>query len=339
MGPLVSGRVDLQPHPHIEQPLGPVTGPDQVVERRQQGRAGDLARQARVGCQIRGLPPALHRHGRQLPRLDQLRDPVAGVGQRQAEIVPQIRRRGDPHGLRRNPHQVANGVRLGRCRQVDDPGGQGALGQVIDALEAVAGLCGDQPGPEQPLQRPLAVRPGPPAGGPARTFGEVAARDRPAPLDLGQDPIDIVALLASEPRQACPHRPAPRPLHAPAQQRLGLERQERRLVSPVFEQAGPRAPGFGLQRLARIIAQPREGRQIVGSRHHIDAVDLNHAELARDVADMAAARRRGLRSPEPLGGKRDAARGFQGEGFVHGTTMPRSPCRGERAGTTGSVPR
>ncbi len=317
MGPLVGGRVDLQPHLHAEQPLGPVAGPDQIVERRQQGRAGDLARRLRPGRQIRRMPPALHGDGRQFACLDQFRHPVPRIGQRQAEIVAQVRRRRHAHGPCRDTHQFPLRIGLGRRGQVDDARGQGAFGQVIDALETVPRLRGDQPGPEQPLQRPLAVRPGPPAGRPARAGREVAAGDRSASFDLGQHPLDIVGLLAPEPRQAGPHGAVLRPVHPPAQQGLQLQRQHRRLVPPVFEQATAWAPGFGFKTVARIVAQPRKARQVVGAGDDVDAVDLDDAKLARDVADMAAARRGGLRSPEPLGGQGDAAGGLGGEGFGH----------------------
>ena len=331
MRPLVGGGVDLQPHLDSEQPLGAVTGPDQIVERRQQGGARHLARRLRARRQIRRLPPALDRDGRQLAGLDQFRHPLPRIGQRQAEIVAQVRRRCHAHGPRRDKHQLPLRFGLGRRRQVDDPRGQGAFGQVIDALETVARLRGDQPGPEQPLQRPLAVRPRPPAGRAARSGREVAAGHRSAPFDLGQHPFDIVGLLAPEAGQAGPHGPVLRPLHPPAQQRLQLQRQQRGLMPPVFEQPPPRPPGLGLQRLARIVPQPREAGQIVGAGDDVDAVDLDHAQPPGDVANMAPAGGGGLRAPEALGGQGDAAGGMRGEGFGHGTTMPLSLSHWERA--------
>ena len=77
---------------------------------------------------------------------------------------------------------------------ISDSPRQGALGQVVDALEAAARGGGDLSGPEQELERQLVLAPAPPAALAAGACGELApdrTRSRsprwsePAPRRLG----------------------------------------------------------------------------------------------------------------------------------------------------------
>ena len=52
---------------------------------------------------------------------DQLDHARLRIGQRQPEIIPQVRLRRHAQRPRRDPHQFTLGVRLVRRRQVDDP--------------------------------------------------------------------------------------------------------------------------------------------------------------------------------------------------------------------------
>ena len=87
-------------------------------------------------------------------------------------------------------------------------------------------------------------------------------------------------------------------------------------MAPVFEQRRLPAPGLGLQRLARIGAQARERRQIVGAGQHIDRVDLDHADLADHAAQSPAVQRpRRPRIGQPLSGDGDTPGLAGGEGL------------------------
>ena len=190
---------------------------------------------------------------------------------------------------------------------IDDGGGQDAFGQVIDAFESPARGGSDLSGPEQPFQRPFSIGPRPPAGRTARAGGEIAAGDRAALFDLGQDAFDIGAPFAAEPGGAAPQALAGLgPGHAPAEQPLTVQRQQRGLMAPVFEEARCPAPGLGLEDFAWIMTQAGEGRQIVGAADDIDAVDLDHAQITGGLAQMPRRRGGGPGDAEALGGQGDA---------------------------------
>src|SRR5579862_8774859 len=93
----------------------------------------------------------------------------------------------------------------------------------------------DLAAPEQPLDRALRIAPLPPALAALLADLDRAGDDRPALGDSGED-------VAYERRPLLLHlahvapRMIRRALHAPAQQRLQRDRQQRRLVPPVLEQ-------------------------------------------------------------------------------------------------------
>jgi hypothetical protein len=99
---------------------------------------------------------------------------------------------------------------------------------------------------------------------------------------------------------ASPHTLPPlRPGHAPAQQGLVPDRQERGLMRPIFEQpARLFSPGGAVQLLARIGAEPGEERHVVRPHQHVDAVDLVECEPLRDSPNLPRPRRR--RSPRAM---------------------------------------
>ena len=106
--------------------------------------------------------------GMRYSAIDELGDACPGVRRTQPEVVAQVPLGRDTHRHARYAQQDA--VRIldrGRWR-VHDGLRQHPLGQVIDPLKPAPGQGGDLPGPEQPFQRPLPVRPGPPAGRAAR---------------------------------------------------------------------------------------------------------------------------------------------------------------------------
>ncbi|MNT53122.1 hypothetical protein D3C72_1901970 [compost metagenome] len=92
-------------------------------------------------------------------------------------------------------------------------------------------------------------------------------------------------------------------------------------MRPVFEQSSlaARSPGQPVQISAIIAAQPREGRQVMGARQDVDAVDLMQVQAIDGAPEMH--RRRSLWPPraEALGGERHPARLRQADGLhAHG---------------------
>ena len=91
---------------------------------------------------------------------------------------------------------------------------------------------------------------------------------------------------------------------------MRAERQQRRLVRPELEQSALALapPGEAIEKVAVVVAQPREQRQVMGARQDVDRIDLQQAQpidRALDVAGVGGAR--GTRRAEALRGERDAA--------------------------------
>ena len=166
------------------------------------------------------------------------------AGTRHAEVVAKVAAVATPRARAAIDQQRPMGVGLGGRRRRQDGGGQHPFGEVVDPLEAAPGPGGDLAGPEQPFERLLAVGPVPPAGL-ARPVREIAAGQRARPLDLAPDGVDIARRVARRSGRA--RSRSRRPLRRAIRQRnsgcisTGMKRG---LMAPVFEQAGPPAPGL-----------------------------------------------------------------------------------------------
>ena len=201
---------------------------------------------------------------------------------------------------------------LGRGRGCgDDLRRQCTLGQIVDALEAPTAVCGDLAGPEEPLERHLALAPPPPAGAATARALEVRHTDRPARANLGQHRFAEFRALPAEPSNAGPDAHAStRALHSPAQERLQLDGQKGSLVTPVLEQRSSLIRvGHPVEQRGLVRPEPREAGQIVRAHEHVDRVDLDQAEPAHHADEVVRARRSSRpRRREALRGQRDAAR-------------------------------
>ena len=158
---------------------------------------------------------------------------------------------------------------------------------------------------EEVLDHPLAVAPAPPArrrGGAPAVDVEVADGDR-APLARSRPGPPPPARGCS--RATAPHA-APGVLagHAPAQQRMALDRVQRRLVAPVLEHlaAAPQPPAQGV---AVVGPEPGEEHQLVAAGDHVDRVELHRGQPVEHPPEVAASTRPvGPRLGEALGGQR-----------------------------------
>jgi len=170
---------------------------------------------------------------------------------------------------------------------------QHPLRQVIGALEAVAaGQGGDPPRPEQVFHRPFAVVPLPPAASPLSALADLGGAERALGGDLGQHLFDVIAPLAGEARHPRPHALEPlRSRHAPAQQRLVLDRDEARPRGPNTRTTRQRrGDSVGIEMGALVRAEPREQRQIMRAHEDIDGIDLQQAELLDERGASRASR-------------------------------------------------
>ena len=259
--------------------------------------------------------PAFDADGQKLAGLDQFLDAALHVGRREPEIVAQVARCGDAECAGRNAQQFA--VRVGgfRDRRIEDGGRQHALGQIVEPLEAAARMGGDASGPEQPFEGVLLVAPAPPAAGTLCAV-DVGGRDRAACGDFPIDVLDQAGMFAAPFGQSPIHFLAPAgALHAPAHQRICLDRQERRLVRPIFEQPALASRSRIVQQRHRIRPEPRKQRHVVRPHHGADRIDLQQADAGKDPVQMTAIdRARRARIGEPLRGQRDAPR--RGERYL-----------------------
>ncbi len=138
---------------------------------------------------------------------------------------------------------------------------------------------------------------------------QLAGSQRSALCDLAAYLLDQFPALAAESRDGTVYAlAARRPRHAPAQQRLQRDGEQRRLVPPILEQCAlASAVGQRVQVLCLVAAEPREGRQRVRPRQHVDGIDLHHSQLLEYTTHIALA---GLlphaRRTEPLRRQRNA---------------------------------
>ena len=169
------------------------------------------------------------------------------LGRREAEVVAQVALGGDAQRARRDADQLALGVVDGRAwarrgRRAAARARAGRRG-ARSARRRAAVICA---APEQPLERALRRRTSPTTGPAAPrplvleqlARGERAALARPprARASTSSGP------LALRPAACRPRRRVRARVHPPAQQRLQLDRQQRRLVAPVLEQPPRRVP-------------------------------------------------------------------------------------------------
>ena len=322
--PLLGRHVDLDAVAEAEQPLGAAALPDQRVERRKESLRRNPARTTRVAVQIGWLRHAGDGGRNQEAVFYERRDGGAGVLRRQAEIVAQLGGGGDAQRGGGAGDEGAMRVSFRRRRQGKDGGGDDTLGDVINALEAAAPRPGgDAAGPEQPFERALGVAPFPPAAA-ASAVLEVRGGHRAFGFDSPEDRVRLGALFAGEGAQRAPAgRAALGAGHPPAQQRVEVERQQRCLVRPIFEQPslGLASPRGGVEQGAVVRPEAREGGQVMRPRQHVDTVDLVQGQALDGAAQVGLARDGRARRREALRRQRDATRGGERQAFDSGQRL------------------
>ena len=306
--PLLRRRVDLDPVAEVEQPLGPVPAPHQRVERTDQRGGPDPPGQPGRMVQVCRLAPAGHLDREQLAGVHQIADGGPRPGDREPEVVAQVRLGGHAERAGRDPDQLPERLRRLRRRGVEDLRRQDPLRCVVDPGEPAVAIGHQHLAvPEQPFQGDLRGRPVPPP---------VAATARSLDLQLGRGQrsllphgfphlLDQPRHLAGQPLHTAPGVPV---RHPPAQIGIQPHGQQRRLVSPVFEQLAGPPVGDRVQQRRRIGPEPAVERQVVGALQDVDRVDLQQPGPAKHPAQVpAVGRAAGPRVGEALGGQRDPA--------------------------------
>ena len=127
--------------------------------------------------------------------------------------------------------------------------------------------------------------------------------------------LDEGALLAAEPaKPAIDALAARRPGHAPAEQRMQVEMDQRRLVAPIFEGARFLRVIGGLFEEAPVIgADAREERHVMRPHQDVDRIDLEQVRALEDAAQVARLAAPVAPSPKPLCRQRNAPGLGEGE--------------------------
>lgn len=148
--------------------------------------------------QVSGLAPSFYADRAQDTGVDQIGDRAVFLHRLEPEIVAKFDRGRQAQRARRAFDQLTPGIALVGGRQRENRGGDNAIGQVIDALEASPPCRGGQvAGIEQPFERALGIAPFPPSR-PAFAMGEVGRGERPLRRDPGEDRVRLRALLGRE---------------------------------------------------------------------------------------------------------------------------------------------
>jgi hypothetical protein len=156
----------------------------------------------------------------------------------------------------------------------------------------------------------LAVAPTPPGAGPGPALLEIRDRGRPVRADEIEHALHQRRLIALRVRNAGPDPFRTRGgRHAPAEQPVMLDRDERGHVTPIFEQMAALAViGTLIEQTLRIGAEPREQRQVMRAFQDVDGVDLEQSQLPHQPLDLAAVDQRGRCPAQPLRGNGEASR-------------------------------
>ena len=164
----------------------------------------------------------------------------------------------------------------------------------------------------------LGVAPAPPAAGAFLAF-EGGSGDRTAFDDLAIDVFNVGGAFAAPLGQPVIHfLAALGPLHAPAHQWIGFDRQKGGFVRPIFEDLALTRHGGVVEQGERVGAKPRIERHIMGTHHRADGIDLQQTGPGKNAGQMAAIRRAaGARIGKPLCGKRDASGHGERDFFLH----------------------
>ena len=283
------------------------------------------------------MPPTAHTDGDKDSLLDQLFDRQPRVGGGDAIVVAQVVRRRDAERAGRAREERPPGVNAAWRGELEDRAGQHPLGQIVYALKAASAVCcGDQSRPEQPFQRLLGGAPRPHA---LRGFAvrHIGSSQRPLRLDAGEQSVGLAPLLPRKRFEAPPHAiAAKRAGHTPAQQGLAVDRQQRRLVPPIFKEASGLGCDQRVEEGRFVGTQAGEERQILSAHENVHAVDLKDAELFDALAQLRRADSlRATHRVETLRGKRDATSFGSGE-FRLQCCSP-ATVEDERAPTTGRL--
>ncbi len=155
-------------------------------------------------------------------------------------------------------HQALMRLGLAGQRLVEDRLRQDLFRHIVKPLEAAPASDRHLPCGEQPLQCVLFLAPVPPGAGPLLAGGQAACAEGALFADGGQYPGNHVLAFAAKLRELAIDATTVGGMgHAPAQQWVQAQRQQRGFVAPVFEHQALAAtpPGELVEGGRRVVAQ------------------------------------------------------------------------------------
>src|SRR5579875_2638072 len=335
------GHVDLDPEVEAEEPIRAVARPDERVERRQQRRPAAPPRRGRRGAgrQVARCAPALDGDLDQPAVVDELRHATAGDGRPDPEVVRQVGGRAHAEARRGVLQELALGfLGLGR-RPGADLRRHHAVGQVVDPLERRAPPGGQDAVGEEHLHGVAAVAaPVPPRALVAPGVGQLGGGERALLRHLVEDGLEVAGVRlppgpASLPGRRADELVAPPALHAVAEQRVEVPREQRGGVAPVLEPAAARCPE--LQEAGGLVgADAAPGHEELRAGQDVDGVELDGADLGHHGIEGA-----GLR-PGPGGSGPSGGEALRAHGQAAGVALRQVAAHPAiLAGDVGSVSR
>lgn len=306
--PAPVGRdIDLDLVLEAEESFTPLPKPYDRIERRDEGAHVDRTGLHGTGMQECRSRPSLDGNLDQFLVLDQFVETCLGRSLRQAVVVDEIGRCTDPKAGRRPPQQLAMRFLLAGSRQCEDLRRNDPVEEIELLHEARPSADTDLADPEQPVECNRTFRSTPPPLTVTRPrVLEFSGSQAAALTHLGQHLVDVRRIVGGIGNQLPPRLTATRSLLVPAQQRLGFDREQARLVAPRLEPLAVPV-GDAVEKAGVVGAEPRERRHVLGAHHNRNRVELQEAKPTHDPPEVAAIDcSGGLGVAEPLGTEGDS---------------------------------
>jgi hypothetical protein len=283
--PLVLALVDLDHVPEAEDAFEQRPVPHDVVERRDEDGWGGGAVELLLGIDVERRAAVVDMHLAEQALVDEREQVVVqpGLAALQAPVLAHRSLGQGAACADREEREGAQRLVLARRGRVEDGLWNDALGEVVEPLEAPASRDHELPAVPETLEHHLRRLPVPhPA---AAVPLEVARAERAFGADALEHRLDEVGVVAEG---AVVRAPVAAALHHRPEVRPQLDRQQRRLVRPVLEDAPLAEELRHLFRIER--ADPRRQLEPVRAVDGRDRVELHRGEAADRGLDVGRAR-------------------------------------------------
>ena len=242
---------------------------------------------SRVAMTVRLLLPTFDGDGLEHSVFDELVDRSTALRDVEHEVVRQVADGADTEHPCADLEQRLTRLLLGGGRRGEHLGRDRSLGDVVDTLEARPAVRRHLAGPEQVLERLLALAVPPPRPALLARVAELTGRERPALAHLVEHRLMYPGCFFSSAMSQLRLPIVAAFRHLPSVQRVLLDRQQRRLVSPVLEEV-VRSPRERVELGEGIRPEAREERHVVRSHGDVHRVELDHLKSVDDLLQMLA---------------------------------------------------